>query len=212
MNNSSSDSCLRSGIRISCVLILACVLIPPTLRAQSLPPPWVTGDVGNPAGQGSAVFTGNTFRINAAPGDIGSQEDQFTFVQRKLTGDGVILARVRPAQAGDALAKAGVMIRESLDPQSAHVFALTTGTGAVRFQRRRKAGGPSVRSTAGTGAAPWLKVERRGATFTASRSSDGTTWQTIGTDIIPMTDTVFVGLAVTSGSAPSTTTADFSTV
>ena len=212
MNNSSFDSCLRSVIRISCVLILACVLTSPTLRAQSLPQPWVTGDVGNPAGQGSAVFTGNTFRINAAPGDIGSQDDQFTFVQRTLTGDGVILARVRPAQTGDALAKAGVMIRESLDPQSAHVFAFATGTGAVRFQRRRKAGGPSVRSNAGTGAAPWLKVERRGATFTASRSSDGTTWQTIGTDIIPMTDTVFVGLAVTSGSAPLTTTADFSTV
>ncbi|HYS27012.1 MAG TPA: Ig-like domain-containing protein [Vicinamibacterales bacterium] len=151
------------------------------------------------------------FRVTAAAGDIGSDADRFTFVQRTLTGDGVIVAHLRAAQNGDALAKAGVMIRESLDPQSAHVFALSTGSGAVRFQRRRVAGGGTVRTSARTVAAPWLKVERHGATFTAFRSSDGATWREIGTDIIPMADTVLVGLAVTSGTAP-TATADFSTV
>jgi len=202
----------RSVIPISCALVLVCVVvISPPLNAQSLPSPWVAGDVGNPVSQGSAAFSNDMFRVTAAAGDIGSEADRFTFVQRTLTGDGVIVAHLRAAQNGDALAKAGVMIRESLDPQSAHVFALSTGSGAVRFQRRRVAGGGTVRTSARTVAAPWLKVERHGATFTAFRSSDGATWREIGTDIIPMADTVLVGLAVTSGTAP-TATADFSTV
>ena len=213
MTNSPSDSRSRRVIRISCVLVFVCVCIPPLpLNAQSLPAPWVAGDVGAPAAQGSAVSNNGTFRVTAAAGDIGSQGDQFTFVQQKLTGDGVIVARVRAPQNGDALAKAGVMIRESLDPWSPHVFALATGSGAVRFQRRRVAGGGTVRTNAGTGTAPWLKVERHGATFTAFRSSDGSTWREIGTDIIPMADTVLVGLAVTGGATPTATTADFSTV
>ncbi len=211
MTNSQLHSRARSVIPISCALVLACVVISPPLNAQSLPSPWVAGDVGTPVSQGSAVFSNDIFRVTAAAGDIGSEADRFTFVQRTLTGDGVIVAHLRAAENGDALAKAGVMIRESLDPQSAHVFALSTGSGAVRFQRRRVAGGGTVRTNARTVAAPWLKIERHGATFTAFRSSDGATWREIGTDIIPMADTVLVGLAVTSGTAP-TATADFSTV
>src|SRR5258705_2077611 len=211
MTNSQLHSRARSVIPISCALVLACVVISPPLNAQSLPSPWVAGDVGTPVSQGSAGFSNDIFRVTAAAGDIGSEADRFTFVQRTLTGAGVIVAHLRAAENGDALAKAGVMIRESLDPQSAHVFALSTGSGAVRFQRRRVAGGGTVRTNARTVAAPWLKIERHGATFTAFRSSDGATWREIGTDIIPMADTVLVGLAVTSGTAPMAT-ADFSTV
>ena len=212
MTNSSLHSRWRGVIPISCVAVLVYVIFSPPLNAQSLPSPWITGDVGNPSAQGSAVFGNDTFRVTAAAGDIGGQGDRFTFVQRTLTGDGVIVARVRAAQNGDQLAKAGVMIRESLDPQSTHVFALTTGSGALRFQRRRKTGGGTVRTNAGTAAAPWLKIERHGAAFTAFRSSDGATWREIGTDIIPMADTVLVGLAVTGGDTSTATDADFSTV
>src|SRR5258705_4129149 len=178
--NNSPLSRVRSVISITCVVVLACVITTPTLSAQSLPSPWVTGDVGISAGQGAAAFSNDTFRVNAAAGDIGSQGDQFTFVQRTLTGDGVIVARVRAPQNGDALSKAGVMIRESLHPQSTYVFALATGSGAVRFQRRRTEGGASVRTNAGTGAAPWVKVERRGAGLTAIRSARGGTWRAVG--------------------------------
>src|SRR6185436_10997775 len=210
MTNSQFHSRKRGVIPISCAVVLVCVGISPPLNAQSLPSPWVAGDVGTPVAQGSVVFSDDTFRVTAAGGEIGSQADRFTFVQRRLTGDGVIVAHLRPAN-GDALAKAGLMIRESLDPQSAHVFALSTGSGIVRFERRRVEGGGTTRTNTRSTAAPWLKVERHGATFTAFRSSDGATWREIGTDIIPMADTVLVGLAVTSGTSPTATT-DFSTV
>src|SRR5258705_11843769 len=107
MTNSQLHSRARSVIPISCALVLACVVISPPLNAQSLPSPWVAGDVGTPVSQGSAVFSNDIFRVTAAAGDIGSEADRFTFVQRTLTGDGVIAAHLPAGDNGAALPKPG---------------------------------------------------------------------------------------------------------
>ena len=52
----------------------------------------------------------------------------------------------------------------------------------------------------------WLRLQRAGNTFTASQSSDGTTWFTVGTSTIPMAATYYVGLAASSGDITSDTT------
>jgi len=58
----------RSVIPISCALVFVCVVvISPPLNAQSLPSPWVAGDVGNPVSQGSAAFSNDMFRIRRRP-------------------------------------------------------------------------------------------------------------------------------------------------
>jgi hypothetical protein len=133
--------------------------------------------------------------------DIWGTADAFHYAYRSVTGDATIIARVASVQNVNAWAKAGVMIRETLDAGSAHAFALVSAAKGVAFQRRPTDGGVSV-STAGTLSTPprWVKLTRVGDQFTASESSDGTTWSEIGSETITMNASVFIGLAMTSHS------------
>jgi regulation of enolase protein 1 (concanavalin A-like superfamily) len=143
--------------------------------------------------------------------DVWGTADAFHYAYRALTGDGTIVARVASVQQNvNAWVKAGVMIRETLDPGSAHAFMLVSASKGVAFQRRGATGGIST-STAGTlSAAPqWVKLARNGDLFSAYESADGVNWTLVGTDNIPMGTTVFVGLAVTSHTTGSAATCTF---
>ena len=82
----------------------------------------------------------------------------------------------------------------------------------VAFQRRLTAAATSL-STSAAGAAPeWVKVSLSGQTVTASVSSDGLTWTTIGQETIAFSGPIFVGLAVTSHDNTRAASATFDNV
>ena len=112
-------------------------------------------------------------------------------------------------------AKAGVMIRETLDAGSVHAMTVVTPTQGIAFQRRNVTDDTSA-SDAITGlAAPyWVKITRDlSGNFTASCSADGSSWQMIGTsDNISMSSNVYIGLALTSHDPAQTCQAVFSNV
>ena len=194
-------------------LLVVCLLVQarPAI-SQSLPSGWLSTDVGDPAVSGSAVYTGGFFLVSGAGADVWGTRDEFRFVYRKLTGDGTIVARVAGLQAIDYWTKAGVMMRESLAADARHAFALaSTGKGSA-FQRRPATGGLSEH-TGSPGAPPmWVRIQRAGSQFTASRSTDGVTWFTVGVETIPMASTIYVGLAVTSHDVSAAASAVFSSV
>ena len=68
--------------------------------------------------------------------DIWSNSDQFRFAYQKLTGDGSIVAKVNSLANTDPWAKAGVMIRGSLDPAATYAFMTPTADGRRAFQNR----------------------------------------------------------------------------
>jgi hypothetical protein len=104
--------------------------------------------------------------------------------------------------------KAGVMVRESLTAASRHASVFASAAKGYAFQRRVDTGEYSVHTSGGTGTAPgWVRLVRTGDLFEAYRSSNGSTWTKIGADTIPMGDTVYVGLAVTSHNTAVATTA-----
>jgi regulation of enolase protein 1 (concanavalin A-like superfamily) len=187
-------------------------------RAQSgaLPSPWIAQDIGTPAIAGSSSFdqaTG-TFATTAAGADIWGTSDQFRFIYQPLAGDAVITARVDALSFADPWSKAGVMIRSSLSANAAHALALVSAGNGAAFQRRRTAGGSSVH-TAGssTAAAPlWVRLARSGSNVTASTSSDGSSWTTIGTDTIALGATAYVGIAMTSHNVALAASAQISSV
>jgi len=154
--------------------------------------------------------------MNAIGTDIWNTTDQFRYAYKSLSGDGSITVRVDSLVRSNEWAKAGVMIRETLDAGSAHAFVAVTPDHGVAFQRRPAAEQASVSTDAAGVAAPyWVKLTRTGNVFTAQHSADGSTW----TDLvaspavqIPMAGNVYVGLAVTSHDAAISTAAEFSNV
>jgi hypothetical protein len=174
---------------------------------------------GYPGSVGSFVEgPAGTYTTMASGADIwavnGVEADEFHFAYKTLTGVGSIVAKVQSVDNTNAWAKAGVMIRETLNPDSAHAMMVVTPASGVSFQRRPSTGGTSVDTTTSGMTAPyWVKIERDLAgNFRAYYSANGTTWTTQGTENITMGSNVYIGLAVTAHDAALTCEAVFSNV
>jgi hypothetical protein len=171
---------------------------------SALPPEWGSQDIGTPtlAGAGSFDSGSATFAINGAGNTIASSgTDQFRFAYQALTGDGSIVAQVNSLNTTSSGSKAGIMIRDGLTNTARLVFADVTPSSGVQFSRRYSSGGAITTTTAsGINAPQWLKLERVGNVFTASRSVDGVGWAVIGSDTVTMGNTVYMGLGVGSAS------------
>jgi hypothetical protein len=175
----------------------------------SLPAGWSSADIGSPGSAGAAGAANGTFEVIGGGSGVGagSISDQFQFAYTTLTGDGTITALVDDVpngSPGNYNAKAGVMIRDGLNASAATALvSLTPGSinGAI-FQTRSTAGASaSTIASATTGVYPpyWLRLQRSGNQFTAFVSPDGTTWTQLGSSqTIAMSQTIDIGLAVTS--------------
>ena len=178
---------------------------------------------GYPASTGSFIESpAGTYTMTGSGTDIwdigpsgGPYHDEFHFAYKMLTGAGSIVARVQSVQETNVWAKAGVMIRESLEPGSVHATMVVTPASGISFQRRTATDDISYHTTTADIVAPyWVKIERDLAgNFTASSSTNGTTWTMQGLpENIPMGSNVFVGLALTSHDAALTCEAVFTNV
>jgi hypothetical protein len=144
----------------------------------------------------------------------GVEADEFHFAYKMLSGAGSIIAKVESVANTNNWAKAGVMIRETLDPDSSHAMMVVTPAQGASFQRRPGTGATSL-NTDDTGiVAPyWVKIERSiSGSFTGSISTDGATWTVVGTESIQMSSNVYVGLAVTAHNASAACEAVFTNV
>jgi hypothetical protein len=172
---------------------------------------WLRGDAA-----AFAETSPGTIIMNGIGTDIWGSGDQCRFAYRQLKGNGTILAKVESVANTNGWAKAGVMIRESIDAGSTHAMVVVTPANGVSFQRRALSGDVSTGTdTPGLAAPYWVKVTRNGSTFTAQRSPDGVTWSDITVSpaiTIPMASDVLIGLVVTSHAANVVCSAKFSNV
>jgi hypothetical protein len=161
-----------------------------------------------------------TFTITARSGDIFGQSDSFHYVFKQLSGTGSITAKVESTTNTNNSAKIGVMIRDTLSPDSKHAFTFIRPDGGIRFNRRLETFGTTTNSVENGLEFPhWVKLERDAAgTFTASHSSDGTNWVPVndlnlGTNAsVQMNVTAYIGLAISSNNTEETIEAVFSNV
>jgi hypothetical protein len=177
---------------------------------------------GYPASVGSFVEApAGTFTMTASGADIwavnGVEADEFHYAYKMLNGAGSITAKVESIEDTAPWAKGGLMIRESLSPDSAHAFAAITSANGVAAQGRPSTGGTSFNTNqTGITAPHWVKLERSvSGNFTVSHSADGTSWQPVTgatPQNIPMSANVYIGLALTATNAAQTCQAVFSNV
>jgi regulation of enolase protein 1 (concanavalin A-like superfamily) len=156
----------------------------------------------------------NAFTVSGSGTDIWNTADQFRFVYKSLSGDGSMTVKVDSVANTNAWAKAGPMIRETLDAGAKNAYIAVTPGNGVSFQWRPTINGTSSNApTAALKAPYWVRITRTGNVLKAERSADGKTWTQQGTDqTITMTSSVYIGLAVTSHNAAQTTVAEFSNV
>jgi hypothetical protein len=168
-----------------------------TLPAATLPSPWVQASIGSVAAVGNASYSSGTYTVQGAGSDIWNAADSFHYVYRPWTGNGQIIVRVTSIQNTHGWAKAGVMFRETLNANSKQASVVITPSNGIVFIRRSSTGASASGTFVSGPAAPYyLKLIRNGSTLSAYRSSNGTTWTSIGSSTISMASSLYVGLAV----------------
>jgi beta-galactosidase len=164
--------------------------------------PYQGVDIGTVGIAGSATSCGGPYTVAGSGDDIWNAADafQFVYVYLPVSTNCDIRAKVLSIANTDPWAKAGVMIRESLASGSRNVYMAISYTNGATFQNRATTGGTTTSSsTTGIGAPYWVRVTRTNNIFRAFRSSDGTTWNTVGSaTTILMSTNAYVGLAVTA--------------
>jgi hypothetical protein len=162
-----------------------------------------------------------TYTVSASGTDIWNEADEFRYVYKPLAGNGSIIARVESVEDTDPWAKAGVMIRQTLEAGSKFAAVFITPGSGCRFQARLITSADATGNTdeatdeeLAITAPYWVKIERTGNTFNGYYSSDGTNWVALSwnpqNNVMP--NNVYIGLAVTSHNANETCTAVFSGV
>ena len=178
---------------------------------------------GNPASVGSFVEEPiGTYTMTAAGVDIWNDADEFHFAFKMLTGPGSIEAQILSVDNTDPWAKAGVMIRETLDTGSKFAAVYITPGNGCRFQAR---GDTGINATSDTSVvtseqtaiiAPyWVKLERDIAgNFRGYYSANGSAWTSMSWNPvnIMMSSNVYVGLALTAHNTDAVCEAKFSNV
>jgi hypothetical protein len=177
---------------------------------------------GYPAAVGSFFEApAGTYTITAAGEDIWNEADQFHYAFKQLTGVGSIIAKVESIEDTNVWAKAGVMIRETLDADSRCVGVFITPVSGCTFQARTDTGTAAISDATvwteeqqSITAPYWVKLERDlTGSFRGYFSEDGVNFQTmIWKPNVSMGSNVYIGLALTSHDAALTCEAVFSGV
>jgi regulation of enolase protein 1 (concanavalin A-like superfamily) len=197
----NTDKFLKCA-RLALFITLLGSTVSSEVSAQSVPSPWTAKDIGSPAIASTVTYSAGTYTVNEAGVDIWNTSDQFHFIYQQIVGDADVRVRVRSLSQANSWSKTGVMIRETLSPGSRHAFALLSAAQGYGYQRRIDPNGFSEAGTGVTGVSPgWVRLVRSGSRIEAFRSADGVTWISLGADVVPMVETVYVGIATTSHNA-----------
>ena len=155
--------------------------------------------------------------------DMWHIHDELHFAHKTLNGDGSITARIDSIDQANWQTRVGVMIRNTLKPSAENAAVLVTPIDGIVFQCRTEQleTTRSVYSDLGKTTLPyWIKLTRLGDRFTAQYSIDGITWDVTQNENfdssssieIPMNESVYIALVITSQNVVHSTEATISNV
>lgn len=177
-------------------------------------------DVGQLDLESKVSYDPNTkqYTITAAGEDMWGNTDAFHFVWKKLSGDMTLTADVHLlGKSTNTYRKAGLMVRQSLDTNSAYADAVIHGRGLTCLQYRPAADANTAdqckRIPLKKAKKPvTIKLQRQGNTFTSYIIVKDEAPKLLGTEIVTLKDPVYVGLLVCSHEKELHETAVFSNV
>ncbi|ELZ19986.1 hypothetical protein C475_21849 [Halosimplex carlsbadense 2-9-1] len=170
------------------------------------------------------VSAATTITIEGAGEDIWDTADEFHYYYTEVDGDFDVTVRVDSQENTSDWAKAGLMVRQTLNDDAETAMIRKTPGHDTSFQWRSDDGEEMVSTTSdggsdeaeisgGTTGATWQRLVRSGDTIEAYGSVDGNDW-TLVADISPgeidFAASAYVGLAVCSASEGTLSTVQFS--
>jgi regulation of enolase protein 1 (concanavalin A-like superfamily) len=173
-------------------------------------------EIGGATPTGASSYSGGKWTVKGA-GDPRHPDQSCHFTYQALKGDCAIIAKVESIEDPGENAKAGVMLRASLDPGAPRgLMAINKKSQAEQNFQGLSIYGGAYYATKALGinqTSYWVKLERFGKILAGYISPDGTNWA--ATDVgqfKEMPETVYIGLMVCSGNKGSLNSTTFSNV
>jgi hypothetical protein len=154
------------------------------------------------------------YRVAGGGADMWGTVDAFHMSWVRLSGDVTLSADVRFPADGDAipLKKAVLIVRQSLDPDSAYADVAIHGDGHITLQYRESKGGRTADITAPERGSERLRIERKGDQFTMYTGSSDGRLTASGSMKIVLDDPVYVGIGMCAHNANAVEAVVFSNV
>jgi hypothetical protein len=168
--------------------------------------PYTSKDIGSVGKTGTTTYTANPdntqseWSLSGGGSGMVGTADSLRFAYRKLTGDGVYAVRFEPANGPSGNARGGIMLRTSLNANSAGSF-LSIDNSDRLWITTRVTDGAAATSTEITSVpfGGWMEIERWGQDVYVASSADGVNWYYLEHLFINATGPVYVGMADTGG-------------
>ena len=159
-------------------------------------------DIGNVRITGSASFdtAAQSYTITGGGANMWAMIDAFHFTWKQISGDATIAAAITfPEATRDPHAKAVLIIRQSLDADSAYADAALHADGLTSLQYRETKGARTYEIQANSTRPARLRLEKRGKYVSLSIAEDGGEMQPAGGSFrLELTEPFYVGLGVCS--------------
>jgi hypothetical protein len=170
--------------------------------------------IGSPGTSGSYTELAGTHTMSVGSGQWYGVTDEMRLASSPVRGDGEVSARLVSVTSSYEWAKAGVTIRDGLDPGSAYFAVIGFPSNGVNVEYRATAGGQATQYTLVANSLPrYIKVVRSEDDFSGFYSSDGEDWTQLGATVsISMSDVTENGIAVSSQVEGTLATAVFDNV
>jgi hypothetical protein len=162
-----------------------------------------SSDINNPnvAGSAATTATGDII-VRGAGNDIWNSRDQFHYAHfNPKSGNVRAELKVLSFENNYSWSKAGIMVRQSLEPGSPHNSLLVSGSNGVSNMFRSGLNGGTGHSTDyGLKSKPiWLRIDKIGDVFsTYYKYADDDEWTLKWTRTLALGESFYVGVAVTS--------------
>jgi TolB protein len=173
-------------------------------------------DVGNVHKAGSVEYdaVANRYVVAGGGDNMWFAKDALHFVWTQMLGDVSLAADIRwPAAGGNAHRKAVLLVRQSLDSDSAYADAALHGNGLTSLQYREVPGGPTREIQSSVSAPRRIRITKEGDYVFMSVAREGESLHSSGGSFrIKLRDPFMVGLGVCAHDDASLEKAVFSNV
>ena len=165
-------------------------------------------------GSGKYEQANGAYVVTGSGENMWADKDALHYVWKKASGDLSLAADIAfVGQRGDPHRKACLIIRQSLDADSAYVDAVLHGDGLASLQFRDSKGDQTREVQANVKAPRRLQIEKRGKYVSMSVAADGAELRPSGAAVrITLQEPFYIGLGVCAHNKDAVETAVFSKV